>query len=78
MSLAMERQLSPVLLDDGIARRWAASLGLHVTGTVGVLVEAKRRGLCGPIRPLLEQLAEKRFRLHPGVWEAVLRLAGEA
>ena len=40
LSLAVTRPDCVVLLDDGPARRAARSLGVHVVGTVGILVAA--------------------------------------
>ncbi|CAN91288.1 hypothetical protein sce1131 [Sorangium cellulosum So ce56] len=78
--IALSRSLpgSLVLLDDGYARTVAASLGLHITGTAGVLVVAKERGLLDLVRPELERLQTFGFRLATPVWRAVLERAGEA
>lgn len=59
------------------ARRVAESLGLRFKGTLGLLLDAKRKGLIPGIIPLLNQLQELRFRLAPHTRVAVLRLAGE-
>ncbi|WP_437298219.1 DUF3368 domain-containing protein [Sorangium sp. So ce426] len=78
--IALSRSLpgSLVLLDDGYARTVATSLGLHITGTAGVLVVAKERGLLDLVRPELERLQTFGFRLATPVWRAVLERAGEA
>ncbi|WP_437929261.1 DUF3368 domain-containing protein [Sorangium sp. So ce291] len=77
--IALSRSLagSLVLLDDGYARKVAASLGLQLTGTVGVLLVAKERGLLGRVGPELERLQTFGFRLAAPVWRAVLERAGE-
>ena len=36
---------SPAILDDALARRYAAHLGIRLTGTLGILLRAKT-GLC--------------------------------
>jgi uncharacterized protein len=66
-----------VLLDDISARRVAEGLGLRVKGTLGVLVEAKRRGLVPAVRPLVQMMLENGCRLGPDVVSAVLAAAGE-
>jgi predicted nucleic acid-binding protein len=66
-----------VILDDGLARRYASLLGLHCTGTLGVLIRAKRDGLVHRLEPLLDRLQEQRFRLAPAVRAQALELAGE-
>jgi len=47
ISLAYESEAELIILDDLQARRVAADLGLRVTGTVGVLIAARKEG-CGP------------------------------
>jgi predicted nucleic acid-binding protein len=56
----------------------ARKLGLHVVGTLGVLVEAKRQGLIPAVRPLVERLTEQGFRLSTAVIDAALSAAGES
>ncbi len=66
-----------VILDEKAARVVARQLGLHVTGTLGILVQAKREGLIDTIEPLIMQLVEGGFRLGEGLIDAVLRSVGE-
>jgi len=66
-----------VVLDDALARRVAETLGLNVTGTLGLLLDAKRASLIPAVGPLLDQLEALRFRLAPHTCAAVLKLAGE-
>lgn len=47
MILAQEQEAGLVILDDNAAKRTAKYLGLTVTGTLGVLLKAKRRGITG-------------------------------
>lgn len=77
IALAMMRQPALLLMDDGPGRRAARQQGLVMTGTLGVLVEAKRRGVLGAVRPALDALLATRFRCSQGVPAEVLRLAGE-
>ena len=77
LMLGLELPDSVLILDDALARRVAESLGLHLTGTLGILLDAKRAGLIHAISPLLDQLQELRFRIAPHTRRAVLALAGE-
>jgi predicted nucleic acid-binding protein len=52
-------------------------LQLRLTGTLGVLIDAKRAGIIPTVRPLLDQLQSLGFRLAPPARAAVLKLAGE-
>ena len=75
--LALESSDPIVVLDDALARRLAETLKIRLTGTVGLLLDAKRAGLVESIAPCLDRLQTLRFRLSPRTRAAVLRLAGE-
>jgi predicted nucleic acid-binding protein len=77
LMLALELPASIVLLDDGLARRVAESLEIQFTGTLGLLLDAKKQGLIPSLRPLLDQLQTLRFRLSPQTRSTILELAGE-
>ena len=75
--LALEIPNSVVILDDGLARQVAETRGIPYTGTLGVLLDAKRKGFVRAIAPVLDQLQALRFRLAPHTRAAILGLAGE-
>jgi predicted nucleic acid-binding protein len=77
LMLALESRKAVVVLDDALARRVAETLGLRLTGTLGLLLDAKRAGLIPAVGPLLDQLQALRFRVAPHTRAAVLKLAGE-
>ena len=77
LALAEETPGAILIIDDGLARRYAGHLRLRFTGTAGVLVKAKRQGFLKAIAPVLDRLAALRFRLDAQTRSAVLRLAGE-
>jgi predicted nucleic acid-binding protein len=77
IALALEVDARMVVLDERLARRHAARLGLQLTGTVGLLIEATRRGLVARLEPLLDQLQANGFRVSPELRAASLRMAGE-
>lgn len=77
LALALETRDAIPVLDDAVARQVAETLRLPVTGTLGVLLDAKRRNLIPAVRPLLEQLDALGFRLASHTRAAVLKLAGE-
>ena len=78
LALALETQDSVCVLDDALARRVANALQLRVTGTLGVLIDAKRAGLLSAIRPQLDQLHSLGFRLAAHTRATVLKMAGES
>lgn len=77
LALALELSEPVVILDDALARRVAETLGIRLTGTLGILLDAKRGGLIQTVLPLLDKLQALRFRLHPATRAAVSQLAGE-
>lgn len=75
--LGIESKDAVVVLDDTLARRVAETLGLRLTGTLGLLLDAKRAGLIPLVSPLLDQLQALRFRVALHTRTTVLKLAGE-
>jgi predicted nucleic acid-binding protein len=78
IAAAIQGSADVVLLDDRRARRIAnRAYGLRVRGSAGVLVAAKRAGLLGEVRPLLEHLIREGYYLSPRVVERAAAEAGE-
>lgn len=63
IALAMEVGAAAIILDDRAARRVAEAAGLNVIGTLGLLLEAKRKGIVTRVRPELDK-AEGAFSRH--------------
>lgn len=77
--LALAQELgATAAIDERRGRRLAASLGVPQTGTVGILLLAKKRGLIPALTPLLDQLGAKGVYLSPRLYEEARSLAGEA
>jgi predicted nucleic acid-binding protein len=78
IALTTEIDDAVLVIDDSSGRRIAAGLGLRFTGTVGLLLAAKRAGHVDRIAPLLEDLRLRaRFWISDGVLRRALELAGE-
>lgn len=80
IALAIEsRTPSPKLILDEVAARQVAKFhDLKFTGTLGCLLEAKKRKLISNITPILEDLAGlARFWIHPNLKQRMLQTAGE-
>ncbi len=77
LALAIEARAERILLDDLPARRIARTLNLPVTGTVGMLLVAKRHALIQRVRPHLDALVKEGFFIGAGLYDDVLQLAGE-
>ena len=76
--LALEVKASLVLLDDREARLQAKRLGLRVTGTLGVLLRAKKLRLIESLREELDKLKKTGFRISRSLEEEILNAAGES
>ncbi len=68
----------PIILDDLIARRAAERLGLAVTGSAGVLVQAKSLGVIEKVRPLLDELRAAGLYLSDSAAKTALDFANES
>jgi uncharacterized protein len=77
LALALGCRDPVVILDDALARRHAKVLGLHLTGTLGILLDAKRAGLIATVAPLIDDLERHGFRLSRATRCTVLRMADE-
>jgi predicted nucleic acid-binding protein len=77
LALAQENHADLVIIDERLARRHAQRLGLSLTGTLGVLLRAKKNGLVTEVRPLIEQIHRNGIRLGKLLIEETLKLAGE-
>lgn len=66
-----------LIIDDRKGRQWAQRLQIPISGTIGVLLRAKRRGLIAAVKPVLAQLKAVGFHLTGALEQEALRLAGE-
>lgn len=77
ISLAVARKPAMVLSDDRPARLMAEQLGLTVRGTLGILVEAKRRGEIAEVAPIVTALRNQGVWLSNGLVLRILEEVGE-
>ena len=77
LALAVEQEARLVIIDERRGRSFAQRLNLQLTGTLGVLLAAKRKGLITEIHPLIEALETAGLHLHPQLVANVLAAASE-
>jgi predicted nucleic acid-binding protein len=77
LALAVEQDARLVVIDERKARQFAMRLGLPLTGTMGLLLLAKERGLVSRVMPLIELLQESGFYVAPELSGRVAILANE-
>jgi predicted nucleic acid-binding protein len=75
LCLGLELDGAWLILDDAEARALARGLGLRMLGTAAVLVEAKRAGLLARVRPTLDALLARGFRLDRKVYDQIVKAA---
>ena len=77
LALAEEQGARLVIMDERRGRRYAGRLGIPVSGTVGVLLLAKERGLVDAVAPLITELTASGLYLDEDVVRRALLIAGE-
>ncbi len=75
--LAEELGANRVLIDEWAARKVAKSRHLPVTGTVGILLIAKHKGLIESVKPVLDELMAQGKRISQQLYQEVLDMAKE-
>jgi predicted nucleic acid-binding protein len=77
ISLALELQPSLLIIDDLKGRKLAHRLNLTFTGTLGLLLKAKEKGIILHLRPVFEKIQSTNFRIAPKLYIAILQKVGE-
>jgi predicted nucleic acid-binding protein len=77
LRLALANPSHLAALDDAQARSAAYSLGRRYTGTLGLLLDAKHRGLIPAVKPCLDELTRRGFYLSAVLRASILVRAGE-
>ena len=76
LALALLRR-AVVLVDERRGRACAVDLGLHVLGTLGLLVRAREQGLIDRVRPLADALLASGYYLARPLIDRTLASIGE-
>ena len=75
--LAKEINADLVILDEIMGRRYAKRFEINLTGTIGILLKAKEKGLVTSIKKLISELVEKGTWLNPKLISIALKMANE-
>lgn len=77
IALALEKQADWILLDERDGRKMAKSLGLKITGILGILLKAKQSGSVSLLKPALDDLTQiAGFRIAPTLMAQILAMDG--
>jgi predicted nucleic acid-binding protein len=77
IALAAENQPSLLIIDDLKGRRLAQKLNLNITGTLGLILTAKKEGILPQISPPFNRIQATNFRIASSLLESILKQAGE-
>jgi predicted nucleic acid-binding protein len=77
IALYWEKSADLLLIDEQHGRSVATNAGIHVIGTVGLLLEAKKAGLLPAVKPSLDTIRANNIRISDALYQRVLAMAKE-
>jgi len=77
LALAVEIRADLLIIDDAGARKFAQKLHFNITGTVGIILNAKLEGIIPLIKPYISKIQQTNFRISDWLIDQLLREAGE-
>ena len=63
IAFAIEQTDCLLIIDDYKGREYAEQLGIKITGTLGVIIDAKLSGHIESVKPMLDKIKKTDFRL---------------
>lgn len=77
MILAKEKNADIVIIDDANAKKHAKYLKLPVTGTLGILIRAKREGYLPELKPVMQEMIDKNIYISEKLMKFCLEQVNE-
>lgn len=78
IALALQENADLLIMDERIGRDMARHLDLIFTGTIGALIEAKRKGVIDLVLPVLDELRNMAgFRVSEALFKHIATVSGE-
>jgi predicted nucleic acid-binding protein len=78
IQLALNLSINTVCIDEAIGRRIARLSGLSLTGSIGILLKAKRRNPEISVKAAIDRMLSHNIRLSQTVIDFALKTANEA
>lgn len=78
IQLALNKNISTFCIDEAVGRRIARLSGLSVTGSMGILLRAKREGYPLSIKEAIKKMLNHNIYLSQTVIDFVIQEAGES
>lgn len=77
IGLSLELNADLLIIDDLAARKVAGQLGISITGVIGILLEAKKKGMIHNLKEYLDKMQKHDFRISKTTYDLALELAKE-
>lgn len=77
IAFAIEQTDCLLIIDDYKGRKYAEQLGIKITGTLGVIIDAKLSGLIQSVKPMLDKIKSTDFRLTSELEKRTIEKANE-
>lgn len=77
IAYAIEQTDCLLIIDDNKGRKYAEQLGIRITGTLGVVVDAKHSGHIESVKPILDKIKTTDFRISADLEKQILERSGE-
>lgn len=77
LTMAQQMGAQRVIIDERIGRNMAELIGLHVVGTLGILLKAKEQGLITSFGETVARMRANGIYYHPALVSKLTALAGE-
>jgi|SRR5690625_356036 len=78
IALASESEESLLIIDEVKGRKAAKEMGIPVTGSLGVLVTAKKKGHVRAVKPIIEKIQKTNFHVSEELIKRVLQKVNES
>ncbi len=77
MILGKELEADLLVIDDYTAREYAKYLDFRITGTLGVILRAKEKGIIKAVKPLVLDLIEHGIYIGEKLYQDIIKIAKE-
>ena len=77
IAFAIEQTDCLLIIDDYKGRKYAERLGIKITGTLGVIIDAKLSGHIESVKPMLDKIKKTDFRLTAELEQRTLEKSNE-
>lgn len=77
IALVSEFENSVLIIDELKGRKVALEMGIRITGTLGILLKAKKMGVINKLKPLLNDMMKNNIRISDNLYNSILSEANE-